>query len=157
LRVDCNNAQREVRFSINKNSTHKVVEEVLRLEKRACDLISVYFISDKKMRSYHKSLFNDSSATDCITVPLDNNFTISTSHRFLGEIFICPKTALDYVAKKSHLTFWEELSLYLVHGLLHLLGYDDIRPTERALMRRKEKKLLLHLRKNGLLLSGTFR
>jgi ssRNA-specific RNase YbeY (16S rRNA maturation enzyme) len=38
-----------------------------------------------------------------------------------------------------------------------LLGYDDIRPTERALMRRKEKKLLLHLRKNGLLLSGTFR
>jgi probable rRNA maturation factor len=157
VRVVCINAQREVRFSLAKNSVQSLLQEVFRIEKRACDELSVIFISDKKMRAYHKQLFNDPSSTDCITIPLQNDFQSHETYRFLGEILVCPKTAHEYATKMTHVSFWDELSLYVIHGVLHLLGYDDIDPADKIVMRRKEKKHLLHLRKNCLLLSGTFR
>ena len=38
----------------------------------------------------------------------------------------------------------EELILYLVHGLLHLCGYDDLTPAERRIMRAREKEILAY-------------
>lgn len=157
MHVEYKNAQRDVIFSMSKTAVSDLLSGVLNFEKCSCDLLSVRFISDKKMKAYHKKLFQDPSSTDCISIPLDSDFSENIHFRYLGEIFVCPKTAVDYVKKRPHLDFWEELSLYLVHGLLHLLGYDDVIPSMRSVMRRKEKKIISHLRKNGLLLSGTFR
>lgn len=157
MRVEYRNTQKEVDFSINRVSLRNLSSCVLAFEKRSCDLLSIYFISDRKMREYHKQFFQDPSSTDCISIPLDSNFHENVVFRYLGEVFVCPKTAIDYVTKHPHLNFWEELSLYLVHGLLHLLGYDDSTPSMKSVMRRKERKIVSHLRKNGLLLSGTFR
>ena len=70
-----------------------------------------------------------------ITFPLDQDF--------LGEIFICPKTALLYNPQHPY----QETTLYVIHGLLHLLGYDDISSKERTIMRREEKKLMTLVKK----------
>jgi len=85
-------------------------------------------------------------------IDIDN---LEATPRALGDILICPKIALLQVDNNTRL-FWEELTLYLIHGLLHLLGYEDTSPKKRAIMRSKEKKLIEKLKKNGSLLSGKF-
>ncbi len=107
------------------------------------DEVSVYFVTTKQICSLHEQFFNDPSPTDCISFPLD------THH--LGEIFICPETALLY-AKKHTLDPRKELTLYLVHGILHCLGFDDLTPKQKRTMRKKEKHCMQFLEAQGLIL-----
>lgn len=112
--------------------------ELLRFLKLTPDELSIYFITEKKSKELHKTYFEDPTPTDCMSFPLDENY--------LGDIFICPKVALEY-AKKRSLDPYREVSLYLIHGVLHLIGYDDLTKKDRAKMRRKEKDCLKHLDK----------
>ena len=61
-----------------------------------------------------------------------------------GEIFVCPLAAIAY-AKKQESRPYEETALYIVHGLLHLLGYDDLEEKAKKNMRKKEKSCMRHL------------
>jgi probable rRNA maturation factor len=67
---------------------------------------------------------------------------------YLGDVFVCPKQALVY-AEEHELDAYREVTLYTVHGLLHLLGYDDIDPKDRTVMRAKEQKYMKLLEKTG--------
>lgn len=115
-----------------------------------CDELSVHFVGVSDIAKLHEEYFNDPSPTDCITFPVDDT-TEDTFYRVLGDVFVCPEVALDY-AKKHLVSFEEELSLYVVHGILHLLGYDDIKDEEREIMRREEALCMEHLRKHQLIL-----
>ena len=68
-----------------------------------------------------------------------------------GEVFVCPEVALKY-AQKHHLSPFKELSLYIIHGLLHLLGYDDQDPTSILIMHDEEKSAIGYLKQKGALL-----
>jgi probable rRNA maturation factor len=72
----------------------------------------------------------------------------------LGEVFVCPKTAIDF-SEKHGKDVYEETSLYLVHGILHLLGYDDIDPKDRIKMRKKERYCMSFLKENNLALKNS--
>jgi probable rRNA maturation factor len=115
----------------------------LAFEQISCRELSVYFVTEQRITQLHEEFFNDPTPTDCITFPIDEDF--------LGELFICPKTAQIYAAK-HHLNPYEETSLYVVHGILHLLGYDDLTPAKRRTMRKKEKKCMAHLNALGVIL-----
>lgn len=65
---------------------------------------------------------------------------------FAGEIFVSVDHAREY-AKRKNLNFSQELTLYLVHGYLHLAGFDDLVPEKKRQMRRAEKKCLEILQK----------
>jgi probable rRNA maturation factor len=133
-----------------------VVEAVLLFEEKAADSVTVYFVSDAKMRKYHKVFFKDASPTDCISLPLDSDYSLHLPFRHLGDILICPNTAHNYV-KNDNSLFWRELTLYLVHSLLHLLGFDDTTKLLKEQMRKEERRAMRQLVKKGLLLTGTFR
>ncbi|MFY7842472.1 MAG: rRNA maturation RNase YbeY [Rhabdochlamydiaceae bacterium] len=105
--------------------------------------VSVYFVSERKISRLHEKFFQDPSPTDCISFPLDIN-----SH--LGEIFVCPKTAISF-ALENALDPLEETYLYIIHGFLHLLGYDDLQPSDKKKMRYQEKVCLKILKKHNLL------
>ena len=129
---------------INKNSVRKAAILILSKEKVSCHKIVVHFVGKKKIASLHQEFFSDPAPTDCITFPID---PIGKSCDILGEIFICLEVAREYAAK-HHIPLQEELTLYLVHGLLHLLGYEDHTSQERAKMRKKEKRCMHFLKKN---------
>ncbi len=103
--------------------------------------VAIYFVGTRKITQLHAEHFNDPTPTDCITFPFDD--------QLLGEIFVCPKAALDYNPKKPY----EETTLYIIHGLLHLLGYDDIDSKKRARMRREEKRLMALAKKHRCIIS----
>ena len=63
-----------------------------------------------------------------------------------AEILICPEAARRQNETRGR-QFHRELALYLIHGLLHLAGEDDLDPASRRRMRRKERAALEHLEK----------
>lgn len=129
------NQQKDLKVSLR--AAKKLVQEILAFEKVETGEISICFVSQKRICELHKQFFDDPTPTDCISFPLDEET--------LGEVFVCPKAALDYCAKKGGDPY-EETALYIVHGILHLLGYDDLEPGPRRVMRKKEKKCMAHLK-----------
>lgn len=78
--------------------------------------------------------------TDVLAFDLTNRYQPSSRENFLGEIVISTDTAKRN-AKTYNTSFRQEIKLYIIHGILHLLGYEDKTKNEKELMRRKEKEL----------------
>jgi probable rRNA maturation factor len=90
--------------------------------------IHVLLISDQRMSSLHRRFLNQSGSTDVITF----------QH---GEIFISVPTA-RHQAEEFGTSLMSELQLYIVHGLLHLGGFNDRSPSQRKSMRAAEARVL---------------
>ena len=86
--------------------------------------VTVLLISDRRMAGLHFRFMKISGATDVLTF----------QH---GEIFISAETAA-LNAPRFRLTTQREIELYLVHGLLHLAGLDDVSQKQARLMRQKQ-------------------
>ena len=143
MKVNVYNKQKNL--SIPAKAVKEIVLAAISLEKYSCDEISVHFVTPKKICDLHKEYFDDPSVTDCISFPMMDS-KIDIGYKILGEIFVCPQTAIDY-AQKHRVCPYEECTLYLIHGLLHLMGYDDLQSEQRAKMRRAEKRYMSHLKK----------
>jgi probable rRNA maturation factor len=124
-------------------AVRRVVRALILFEAVSCQEIGVHFVTASRICRLHAQFFNDPSPTDCITFPIDD--------AYLGDIFVCPHTALQYAAKRG-IDPREEATLYLVHGFLHLLGYDDTTRATKLAMRKKEKQCMAHLKSLGILL-----
>jgi len=92
------------------------------------DEVAVVIISDRRMAELHQRFMKISGPTDVITF----------QH---GEIFISAETARRN-ARRFRNSLARELQLYLVHGLLHLHGFDDRTPAGSQRMDRLQKRIL---------------
>lgn len=146
--VHVDNQQSDVLIDLSK--LQQIVSELLDLENKRCDEVALHFVSTKEIRRLHKIYFNDPTTTDCITLPLDS--AEEEGYCMLGDIFVCPKTAKDYISKEGGDLF-EEITLYVIHGLLHLLHYDDIEDADEKQMRAAERRHMKNLKAKDLLLS----
>lgn len=112
----------------------KAAELCLRLPRRKkSDLaqlreISVLIVSDRKIASLHRQFMNESGPTDVITF----------QH---GEIFVGVESARRN-ARRFGNAFERELRLYVVHGLLHLHGFDDRNAASARRMQVVQRKIL---------------
>lgn len=136
-------------LKISKPQVKKIAVEVVKFEQKQYDEVSLNFIDSSKMCLLHEQFFQDPSITDCISFPMDDDE--QEGYRVLGEIFVCPQTAIDYAIQHQGDPYWET-TLYIVHGLLHLMGYDDLEKSKRTQMRKAEKKHMQHLQELNLVL-----
>ncbi len=125
-------------LQLNKSSIKALVQKILNYLKISHKNLSVYFVTKKKISQLHETYFQDPSPTDCISFPMNDEDD-------LGEIFVCPRIAMEYAGKKN-LDPTQETLLYIIHGILHLIGYDDLEEKQRRAMRKMEKKCMAHLR-----------
>lgn len=132
-------------------SVSQVVEAVLEHEGHSCDEVCIHFIEQEEIKELHRQYFNDPTPTDCITFPMDGVKQKADDFCMLGDIFVCPEVALKY-AQKHRQDPYEETTLYVVHGLLHLMGYNDIEDLERDHMRAAEKRHMDNLKEKKTLL-----
>lgn len=151
MKIYVNNRQTYLKVFFQQ--VRRIVKASLALEQEKCDEVAIHFVQEKKICELHAEFFNDPTTTDCITFPMDDE--TCEGYRVLGEVFINPKAAIEF-AKKDESDPYRELTLYIVHGMLHLLGYDDIKSVDRVKMRRAEKRHLDYLSSHQLLLTGTF-
>ncbi len=134
LRIHIENRQKAL--PIKKRLIQRIVHHLSDYLKIEREYLSIYFVTEKKISTIHEQFFQDPTSTDCISFPMQPPY--------LGEIFICPSVAIAY-AKTHRIDPFQETILYLIHGILHLIGYDDIDPKDRKIMRKMEKKCINYL------------
>ena len=111
--------------------------------------LSIVFLTDPALAAIHGEFMDDPTATDVIT------FAGDPAAGLAGEICVSADMAARYVGllpggnrSKQH-AFATELTLYLVHGWLHLVGHDDLQPAKKRKMRAAEKRAMTLLRQAG--------
>ncbi len=110
--------------------------------------LSLVFLTDAALAELHGRFLDDPSTTDVIT------FEGLAEMGPAGEICVSVDTAARY-ALGQKTDFSRELLLYVVHGWLHLAGYDDLRPAKKRRMRAAEARALALL--DGCLTAPLFR
>lgn len=144
-------SNRQKALSLNMKQVRRLVFSFLDWKKIKCDEVSLHFVNKKEIARLHEKFFNDPSPTDCISFPIDSPESRNSGYSILGEIFVCPEVGIEY-AKKEGLDPYREVSLYIIHGLLHLLGYDDQDEQAYLVMRDEEKSAMDYLHNNKELL-----
>lgn len=134
-------------LAVSVRQTQRIARYVVRAEGQTCNELNVYFVDTPTLCALHEQFFQDPSPTDCISFPIDDpeDDGAGCHYRILGEVFICPATALAY-AQEHGVDPYAETTLYLVHGILHLLGYDDLQESDEQLMRQREHHHMQELR-----------
>lgn len=102
--------------------------------------LSLLLVDRETMASLNERWLGEVGATDVLAFPMDEG-PIEEGPYLLGDVVICPAVASDG-AERSGSAAAEEVELLLVHGFLHLLGYDHIRPSDAKVMRHRERKIL---------------
>ena len=103
--------------------------------------LSIALLTDDALAGIHRSFLDDPSPTDVITFPGTDE---AEAEPEAGEICISVDTAVRAAAEHGH-SLDHEISLYLVHGWLHLAGLGDKTQEERQEMRASEQKTLQYL------------
>ncbi len=99
--------------------------------------VSIAIVDDATIHQLNRRHLGHDWPTDVITFPLSDPDDSTLS----GELVVSAEMAVD-TAKQADVPPWDELALYVVHGLLHLCGYDDAADDDRAAMRRREAEIL---------------
>ncbi len=95
--------------------------------------LSVAFVTNAAIRKINRQFLNHDFATDVISFPLGTDL--------VGELVISAEFAVGEAAQRG-IPVEEELLRYVAHGILHLLGYDDHDPADKARMwKRQEREL----------------
>jgi len=100
--------------------------------------ISVAIVDDPTIRDLNRQYLEHDYETDVISFVLDWN---EDTGALLGQLIVSTDTAAT-LAEDVGSTMQEELLLYVIHGMLHLVGYDDKQPAAAIEMRAAEKEYL---------------
>lgn len=104
--------------------------------------VSVLFIGDRAMRTLNRRYRGKDSATDVLSFSFREGEHRQIQPHFLGDIVISVPAAARQARAAGH-AVGREIEILLVHGLLHLLGYDhELGEREARRMLRRERELL---------------
>jgi probable rRNA maturation factor len=127
----------EVRFKLkNPRKVSSWIKRVVEKEGASIKEINYVFCSDSYLLTLNQGFLRHNTLTDIIT--FDNSEEQSVLE---GEIYVSIERIKEN-AKGYEVPFEDELSRVMIHGVLHLLGYKDKKPSEKALMRKKEEACL---------------
>ncbi len=102
--------------------------------------LSILLLERPAMGNLKEKYFGEPGVTDVLAFPMDDQ-TSSEEPHMLGDIVICPDVAREQ-AEENGSTVLEEVELLLVHGFLHLVGYDHVQPQDARMMRHRERKII---------------
>ena len=126
-------------FKLKQVARHRTwVERIIIANHKFPSEIQFIFSNDEFLADLNKQYLKHSTLTDIIT------FNYNSGHYISGDIFI----SIDRVkenAEKFNTDFYSELQRVMIHGILHLLGYNDKTDAEKKKIRKKEDECLFIL------------
>lgn len=137
--IDLQNLQGEIKVSEEK--IKKCAEQALEALGEGKSELSLLLVNDAYIRRLNHKYRNVDSRTDVLAFSMREGEGLSKKSPILGDVVISVETA-KREAEKRNKKLHEEICLYLIHGVLHLLGYDDSVTHERKKMEAKQKELL---------------
>lgn len=142
---------RQSQTALDVDSLIQVTKHLLSAEQVKSAEISLVFVDDPEIHQINRDYLQHDYPTDVISFLLNErqveNLPNSTeiprgrNQVVEGEVVVSTETA----QRESENYNWspeEETVLYVIHGLLHLAGYDDLTDAERTLMRRRERDIM---------------
>jgi probable rRNA maturation factor len=127
-------------YKINSSFIKKVIGQVLDSLKKSGDIeIEVIFVDDPAIRKLNKAYKKRDRTTDVLSFGLDAG--VFGIKKLVASVFISLDTAKSN-AEIFGTSFEEEIVLYVIHGILHLAGYDDGTTLESRRMRAEEKRIM---------------
>jgi len=109
--------------------------------------LDVRFVGDRAMTRANREYVGHEGTTDVITFSYFDDPASLFPGEAAVELVICIDAALREGAAREDSSYSREMTLYLVHGLLHSAGEDDLSPGPRRRMRRREREVLGELEK----------
>jgi len=121
---------------------YQVVEETLKHENAMDAILSIVFVDEEEIQDLNRTYRNKNAVTDVISFAFeDSDGFLPEGFRVLGDIYICIPRMKEQALEYGH-SEKRELSFLVVHGLLHLLGYDHMVPEEENIMFSLQEKIL---------------
>jgi probable rRNA maturation factor len=118
-----------------RNETKRIAEYVLTKEGRKAE-IGIVFVDEIKIKDLNRNFLKHDFVTDVISFPLDE-----TEGVVEGEVYVCIDQAVRQ-ARQYGVSMHREVFRLVIHGILHLLGYDDATPRKKSVMKQKEDAYL---------------
>ena len=132
----------ELCHAISEPPLRAAVTEALRRHDIRAAVISIALVNDAKIAQLNKDHLNHDGPTDVLTFDLREGVPDTDTHDTIeGEIVISAETAGREARRRGHATE-AEVALYTVHGVLHLLGYDDHSDSQAERMHESEDAIL---------------
>ena len=114
-------------------AVRKVARAVLRAARKDHQAVVLFLLSSAAMRRINRQWHHADRATNVLSFPEPRGFVHPPrAQKALGEIYLCP----SYIKKHG-----QDIGFMVVHGVLHLLGYDHMTPRDRARMERMERRM----------------
>ena len=126
---------------VDRKRMRHIVAAVLDGETIAEAEISLAFVDNETIHRLNQRYLAHDEPTDVLSFPLSE----PNARRLAGELVIGAEIAKAQAKDRGH-DVEAELALYVIHGLLHLCGYDDTTATDAAAMRQRERHYLRELR-----------
>jgi probable rRNA maturation factor len=127
---------RQKSFRVDRKDLAALARRVLREEGISTAEIGLAFVNDAEIAELNERFLGHEGPTDVLTFPLSEPL-----QPLLAEIVVSVETARR-VARTRRGRVEDELRLYVIHGLLHLCGYDDRRPDDRRRMHWRQREHL---------------
>ena len=128
------------RLNVSRRRIREAASEALKTERVKDAMISITFVGRATMSRLNKRYLGHQGPTDVISFGLDR---IGKTGAVLGDIYICPEVARDN-ARRQRISAGEELLRLVIHGTLHVLGYEHPEGSDRrsSAMWRKQERIL---------------
>ncbi len=120
---------------------NKVIALTLEMENVLDAVFSIIFVDEEKIQDINREYRGLDRVTDVISFAFEDSSDVSYDFRFLGDIYICIPRMKEQALEYGH-SEKRELSFLVVHGLLHLLGYDHQTEKEEKEMFSKQEVIL---------------
>lgn len=123
----------------------RIVAGTLEAEKKATRSVSVLLTNDDAIRVLNKKYLKHDRPTDVIAFWVKEPRKVNEPHReHLGDVVVSVERAKKE-APHYGVSFREELARYIVHGVLHLVGYNDESDREEKVMHKRQEVILKKL------------
>jgi len=129
---------------IVRNKIKELTKRILQLLGVRADEVSIMFVSDEEMKYYNQTYRGVPEPTDVLSFPLEG--LTPEGKRNLGDIIVSLETASRQAEELGH-SLEQEVKILLIHGLIHLLGYDHT--TDQGEMEAKEREILRRLEEDS--------
>jgi rRNA maturation RNase YbeY len=125
------------------------IMELAKLDFNDNQILSINFVGPKVISKINEQFVSHQGITDVISFDYREEDSSEENkpveEEVAGELFIYPGVAYLEGQKRKKSYFAYEMTLYIVHGVLHLSGEDDLDPVSRSRMRRKERTVMKKL------------
>jgi probable rRNA maturation factor len=139
------NQQSKVEIDLSR--TRQVLQTILELLEIEDKEVSILFVDDEGIRKINRDYLGRDKPTNVISFSMSEGEFGDVNPSILGDIIISTETA-KRDAESHNIPFDDEIDFLLIHGLLHLLGYDhETTDSDAELMKEKEKELFFRLHK----------